>query len=351
MSMIPVVNRRPGTGWKVLQFPVTRALLAVASIVAFIVLLQGATRALRIPPQSGLGRFLALVLIAGACLMYTASVRLIERRAVVELALRDGPLAFGKGFLVGAALFSATILVLWAMGVYTVTGVHGADALAAPLIGALVAAFFEELVFRGVLFRIVEESLGSWLALGVSALAFGFLHAFNPGATWVSTLAIALEAGVLLAAVYMYSRRLWTCIGLHCAWNFAEGGVFGASVSGGKAGGPTSSPAGSSGRKPRWWPCSSAWPRASLSCSSPAAGATSCVPSGGGADGRGAVRLIGAAWPREARISPAARRDPRLPRPGREAELPEALVRVSRCRGGRRRDTRPGRRPRGPGAS
>jgi membrane protease YdiL (CAAX protease family) len=237
MSMIPVVERRPGTLWKVLQFPLTRALLAIVSIAGVVVLAQGAGGALHVPPKSGWGQVLGLALVAGVCLVYAAYVRLIERRPVVELALRGAPQAFGKGFVVGAALFSATILELWVIGVYSVVAVFGVDALLAPLTGALVAAFIEELVFRGVLFRIIEESLGSWLALGLSALVFGLLHAFNHGATWVSTLAIALEAGVLLAAVYMFSRRLWTCIGLHCAWNFAEGGVFGASVSGSKAGG------------------------------------------------------------------------------------------------------------------
>ncbi len=237
MRMIPVVERRPGTLWKVLQFPLTRALLAILSIAGVIALVQGAGRALHVPPESGWGRVVGLVLIAGVCLVYAAYVRLIERRPVVELALRGAPRAFGKGFVVGAALFSATILELWVIGVYSVDAVFGVDALLAPLLSALVAAFVEELVFRGVLFRILEESLGSWLALGLSALVFGVLHAFNPGATWVSTLAIALEAGVLLGAVYMFSRRLWTCIGLHCAWNFAEGGVFGAKVSGGKASG------------------------------------------------------------------------------------------------------------------
>jgi uncharacterized protein len=237
MNMIPVVERRPGTPWKVLQFPLTRALLAISSIAVWIASLQGARRALHVAPESGWGRVLGLVLIAGVCLVYAANVRLIERRPVVELALRGAPQAFGKGFVVGAALFSATILELWVIGVYSVIAVFGVAALLAPLLGALIAAFVEELVIRGVLFRILEESLGSWLALGLSALLFGVLHAFNPGATWVSTLAIALEAGVLLAAVYMFSRRLWTCIGLHCAWNFAEGGVFGASVSGSKASG------------------------------------------------------------------------------------------------------------------
>src|SRR6202035_1560121 len=107
MSMIPVVERGPGTLWKVLQFPVTRALLAIVALAGVIVLVQGAGRALHVPPQSGVGRVLLLVLIAGLCLVYSGYVRLIERRPVVELALRDAPPAFAKGFVVGAALFSA----------------------------------------------------------------------------------------------------------------------------------------------------------------------------------------------------------------------------------------------------
>jgi membrane protease YdiL (CAAX protease family) len=88
---------------------------------------------------------------------------------------------------------------------------------------------------RGVLFRIVEGSFGSWIALAFSAVLFGALHAFNPGATLTSSIAIALEAGVLLAAVFMVTRRLWMVMGLHTGWNFTEGGIFGASVSGGNA--------------------------------------------------------------------------------------------------------------------
>ena len=48
----------------------------------------------------------------------------------------------------------------------------------------------------------------------------------------VRTAAIALEAGVLLAASFAVSRNLWLPIGMHFGWNFTEGGVFGASVSG-----------------------------------------------------------------------------------------------------------------------
>jgi uncharacterized protein len=237
MHTLATVNRRPGRLWRFLQFPVTRALLALLSIACVVAAVTGARNALHLSPQSGASHALGLVLVAGVCLAYAGYIRWIERRAVVELAPRDSLPAFGKGFLVGAVLFSATILTLWALGAYTVAGVNGADAMLVPLLASLIAAVVEEVVIRGVLFRIVEESLGSWLALGITALLFGLLHAFNPGATVASSLAIALEAGILLAAVYMYSRTLWMCIGLHCAWNFAEGGVFGASVSGGKASG------------------------------------------------------------------------------------------------------------------
>jgi hypothetical protein len=85
---------------------------------------------------------------------------------------------------------------------------------------------------RGIIFRITEESLGTWLALFISGLLFGLAHLANPNATVVAALSIALEAGVLLAAGYIVTRRLWVSIGMHFAWNFTLGGIFGVAVSG-----------------------------------------------------------------------------------------------------------------------
>ncbi|HLY58589.1 MAG TPA: CPBP family intramembrane glutamic endopeptidase, partial [Stellaceae bacterium] len=90
----------------------------------------------------------------------------------------------------------------------------------------------EELIFRGVLFRIVEEGCGTLAALAVSAAVFGGLHAWNPGASIASGTAIALEAGILFGLAYAGSRTLWLPIGLHFGWNFAEGGIFGGAISG-----------------------------------------------------------------------------------------------------------------------
>jgi len=58
------------------------------------------------------------------------------------------------------------------------------------------------------------------------------MHAGNPGATVGSSIAIAIEAGIMLAGAYAWARNLWLPIGIHIAWNFTEGGIYGAAVSG-----------------------------------------------------------------------------------------------------------------------
>jgi membrane protease YdiL (CAAX protease family) len=233
MNAIATINRRPGRAWHVLQVAPTRLVVATLAVLGFAIAVQSCASAMHIKFDTGLGFGVATVLVLGICGVYSAYVHLVEQRSVVELDRRGAVGGFALGLFIGAGLFSATALILWLLGVWQINGVNSGTALLHTLAGALVAAFTEEILIRGVFFRIVEESLGSWLALALSAVIFGLLHGINPGATIISTIAIALEAGVLLAAAYMYARRLWLVIGLHFAWNFTEGGIFGASVSGG----------------------------------------------------------------------------------------------------------------------
>ncbi len=55
---------------------------------------------------------------------------------------------------------------------------------------------------------------------------------FNPDATWVGAVSIMVEAGILLGAAYLYTRRLWLAAGLHATWNFTQGWFFSVPVSG-----------------------------------------------------------------------------------------------------------------------
>lgn len=183
------------------------------------------------PLQVGLGQ--AVGRIVPALLAYLIVTRLIERRRPTELLSRNTPLQALLGLAAGTTLFSTTVGALWLLGAYHVTGFNPhANWITPLLMVGIGAGVGEEIMFRGALFRIVEEGLGSWAALLVSALLFGLVHANNPHATAWSSLAIAIEAGLLFGLIYMATRSLPVCMGLHAAWNFCQGTVYGIPVSG-----------------------------------------------------------------------------------------------------------------------
>ncbi len=175
---------------------------------------------------------LGLATAALALAAYAWVVRRTEHRAPFEVALKGAPPAFGRGLLIGVAMFAAVITTISFLGGYEVRG-WGSVAGAVAIFGfAAAAAVTEEVLFRGILFRIAEERLGTWISLVLTGLLFGLVHVFNPNATLGSALAIAVEAGFMLAAAYAATRSLWVPIGVHLGWNFAQGGLFSTSVSG-----------------------------------------------------------------------------------------------------------------------
>ncbi|SEP13827.1 hypothetical protein SAMN02800692_0008 [Luteibacter sp. UNC138MFCol5.1] len=213
-------------------------------IVAFFVLLVAigaATRLLRdalglphgdIPWADVTPSIEALRLLPPA-LAYWLLVRFIERRRVDELAARKALPHLVAGLLGGALLFSLIVGSLWSFGAYAVDRVDTGIAWLGPvLVVGVGAGVGEEIVSRGVIFRIVEEGLGTWAALLVSAAVFGGLHIWNPNATTWSALAIAIEAGLLFGLLYHVTRSLWVCMGAHAAWNVMQGPFYGIPVSG-----------------------------------------------------------------------------------------------------------------------
>ena len=143
-----------------------------------------------------------------------------------------------KGLGVGAGFMVSVTLVMYLCGLYRITSTVTDQwpAIITAFFHFLYVAVGEEILFRGVLFRWIDEKWGLVAALIVSSLVFGALHIWQPGATWWSSLAIAIEAGLLLGAAYKLSGTLWLPIGIHWAWNFVQGNIFGFEVSGGQAG-------------------------------------------------------------------------------------------------------------------
>ena len=173
-----------------------------------------------------------LVVTIVVLLTYLGSVRWIERRPMVEFAPRGAVRELFVGLLIGFALFASVMGILWIAGVYHPGGAGTAKGIAAGLALAIMSGVFEEILFRGILFRVSSRIVGTWGALLFTAAFFGLAHLGNKGATLSSGVAIMLEAGVLLGAAFALTGRLWLPIGLHIAWNFTEGSVFGMSVSG-----------------------------------------------------------------------------------------------------------------------
>jgi membrane protease YdiL (CAAX protease family) len=175
---------------------------------------------------------LGLLTAALAVLAYRWVVSRTERRSPVELGGAGAGAAVGWGILAGVGLFGVVIACIALFGGYTIHG-FGSVAGLMGLVGVMaVAATTEELVFRGVLFRIVEERAGTWVGLVLTGLVFGLIHLLNPNASLWGALAIGVEAGGLLTAAYVATRRLWLPIGLHFGWNIAAGGIFSTEVSG-----------------------------------------------------------------------------------------------------------------------
>jgi uncharacterized protein len=165
-------------------------------------------------------------------IVYASLGHLVERRAVRELALSPSALELVIGILFGFGLYSVCIFVLLSLGVYRVDGLNAWQILLPGLAAPLATGVFEELLFRGGVFRIAEKWVGSWIALVISSLVFGFVHLENDAATMRGILSISLWAGILLTATYMLTRRLWLGIGLHAAWNYTQGTVYSGIVSG-----------------------------------------------------------------------------------------------------------------------
>jgi uncharacterized protein len=173
-----------------------------------------------------------LMAIVSAFLVYWIGVRLMERREVLELAWVDAACYLPVGAIGGFIVFAAIICVLWAQGWATYEGYAGSkDITTAALIFAA-GVTFEELIYRGAIFRIVEESLGTTAALALSALLFGLSHLGNYAATLASAVSIAVAGGITFGLTYTLTRSLWLPIGVHFGWNFTQGALFGAAVSG-----------------------------------------------------------------------------------------------------------------------
>ena len=151
----------------------------------------------------------------------------------IGLSIKDR----GQEMLVGlgaALLFIGGIfLILWILGAITVTGVVGLkpEVMIVSLM-LFVAAFDEEIVFRGYVLNNLMDSMNRWWALGISSAVFALMHAGNPN-VWSTFVPMSelFAAGFILGISYTFTKNLWFPTFFHFGWNFFQG-LFGFEISG-----------------------------------------------------------------------------------------------------------------------
>lgn len=208
-------------GWMLLLFVV----IAVASygsigVLTGLVPKSGPTHIL----TNGTGALVSLIL-------YALIVRFGENRPADEIALRAAPGGLLAGWITGTVMFSAVMAIMFAFGLYEFAWKGPASAWESVGL-TLQSGVIEEVMTRAIVLRLMWRAFGPWVAFAFSAALFGALHLANPNASWFAAVCIAVEAGIMLGAFYALTGRIWVSIGVHGAWNFAQGYLFGAAVSG-----------------------------------------------------------------------------------------------------------------------
>jgi len=217
------------------HFPVTKIILGLVAVASSTLILQFGTQAIleKIALSEDFEKLIVAILAASAALAtYFYLFKFYEKRKISELStthfLRNSVTGFFTGFL----FLSIVVLIMYFGKAYTIISVNPISFLVPALALGISSAVFEEILFRGILLRITEEKLGSVWALIISSSFFGIAHLGNENSTVFSATAITIEAGLLLGAAYIYSKNLWLPIFIHFAWNFSEGGIYGAIISG-----------------------------------------------------------------------------------------------------------------------
>lgn len=176
----------------------------------------------RLPAGSGYYR--AIIIPALGVLIYAAAVRFGERRPVFELAPRTAPLELPAGFLVGFALISLVLVLLWALSLYDVGLGHWQHWSYYFVFNSYISAVLEELAFRAILLRLTARLFGPLTGLIVSAVLFGAAHASHASPVAIAQIVVA---GLVLGLLYVESGRLWLSIGAHLGYDFTEWSLMG----------------------------------------------------------------------------------------------------------------------------
>ena len=167
-------------------------------------------------------------------------VKVIEKRSLSSIGFNKNNWLkkYSLGFLIGLAMMSIIVLILLPFGYITVdknpiqpVGVSAIASVLVILFGWIIQGAIEEIVTRGWLLNVLSTKYNIGVGLLISSTLFGLMHLTNPNVNYIAVINIIL-VGLFYGLYVIKTNDLWAVCGMHSAWNFAQGNIFGFKVSG-----------------------------------------------------------------------------------------------------------------------
>ena len=167
-------------------------------------------------------------------------VKVIEKRSFSSIGFNKNNWLkkYSLGFLIGLAMMSIIVLILLPCGYITIeknpiqpVGVSAIASVLVILFGWIIQGATEEIVTRGWLLNVLSTKYNIGVGLLISSTLFGLMHLTNPNVNYIAVINIIL-VGLFYGLYVIKTNDLWAVCGMHSAWNFAQGNIFGFKVSG-----------------------------------------------------------------------------------------------------------------------
>ena len=167
-------------------------------------------------------------------------VKVIEKRSFSSIGFNKNNWLkkYSLGFLIGLAMMSIIVLILLPFGYITIeknpiqpVGVSAIASVLVILFGWIIQGATEEIVTRGWLLNVLSTKYNIGVGLLISSTLFGLMHLTNPNVNYIAVINIIL-VGLFYGLYVIKTNDLWAVCGMHSAWNFAQGNIFGFKVSG-----------------------------------------------------------------------------------------------------------------------
>ena len=190
--------------------------------------------------QDLLSLLITLFSFAFISLLVFFRVKVIEKRSLSSIGFNKNNWLkkYSLGFLIGLVMMSIIVLILLSFGYITVeknpiqlVGISAISSILVILFGWIIQGATEEIVTRGWLLNVLSTKYNIGVGLLISSTLFGLMHLTNPNVNYIAVINIIL-VGLFYGLYVIKTNDLWAVCGMHSAWNFAQGNIFGFEVSG-----------------------------------------------------------------------------------------------------------------------